>query len=394
MADPVTGHAGDSSEGSESRTRHARARADMWRAVSDLAIAWAGTPVIRRLAAELPRNAAQRVNGIPRRLQEMEAGGAGVSHRPLRLTRTVQIMSRMPRSPLMHEPPDPQKWNEWLSAAATTEATHKVMIAWLRARMPRYPILPAPQLAPESPLRIDESGYELRWERSEPLPGLQFANPDFRIGQLLHAPASQQQRIADGTRILGTTLESTEEWQLMDSAAASMTAESRAELRMARSTLSDRLSPAEVTRHSHRAHERWTYRRAVMAEVLASLSGPAAAYAGAFDAANKLLETVAGDTFSQLAVYGPPETEVRPANIDILPGHRGPQVSFTRAPYDGNGLRPHLQMGEIVWLDDALVRDCVQIVAVEFSSGLYSDGEDRERVTGVMLEGTCEGWRR
>jgi len=142
----------------------------------------------------------------------------------------------------------------------------------------------------------------------------------------------------------------------------------RAQLRQAKKTLSQRLGPAEIGKHSQQARRRSEYCVAVLDEVLAALSGPAEEYARSFDAANRLLETAASDVLSQLAAYGPPTTAGRPGDIDLRPGARGLLVSFTRPADDENGARFHLEMGQLVWLDDALVRDCVQITSSEFPS--------------------------
>lgn len=392
MADTMTGHASARHRGDESEAPGPAADVGLWAAVFSLAAAWAGTPVVRRFAPNLPRNAAQRASGVPGRLQEMEAGGAGISARPLRLTQTVRLMSRMPPSPISQGPPDTREWAQWLAVAAAAETAHRAMIAWLRSRMPRYPDLPAPHLAPGAPLRADESGYELLWTRDEPLAGLQFQNPPPRIAQLLQAGPNEQRQIVNGTQALGAALEGTEEWQRMGAAADSLTGPARAQLRQAKKTLQQRLGPAEIGRYSQQAHARSEYRGTVLDEVLAALSGPAEEYARSFDAANRLLETAASDVFSQLATYGRPTTAGRPGDIDLRRGARGLLVSFTRPADDGNGTRFHLEMGQLVWLDDALVRDCVQITSSEFSFGLVAG--ERERCTGTVLPGTGEAWPR
>lgn len=384
----MTGQAHAASKGAKPRTPDADTR--LWRAVSSLAVAWAGTPVVQRFTPDLPRNATQRVTGISGRLQELGAGGAGISGRPLRLTYTISRMSGMPSSPFSQGSPEPRDWARWLTAAAAAETAHRTTIAWLRSRMPRYPDLPAPHLAPGTPLRADETGFELLWTQDEPVAGLQLQNPATSISQSLQAGPREQRQIINGTRDLGAALEGTEEWQRMDAAADSLTSSSRAELRQARRTLSQRLSRAEMDAHSQQAHGRSEYRAVVLDEVLATLSGPAEKYARAFEAANRRLDTAASDVFSQLAAYGPPAKVGRPQDIDMRSGSRGPQVSFTRPADDGNGPRWHLEMGQLVWLDDALVRDCVQVTSGEFSFDVLTG--ERERCTGTVLHGTGQAW--
>jgi hypothetical protein len=387
MADTVTGNTGAVPGcGPGPRTLGV----GLWRAVSALATTWAGTPMIQCLAADLPRNAAQRVSGVPGRLQEMEAGGAGISGHPLRLVLAVHQMNAMPSGPVSQGPPGPQEWAQWLTAAATAETAHRFMIAWLRSRMPGYPDLPAPHLAPGTPLRADEMGWELLWTQDQPRPGLQLQNPPSRIGQLLRAGPKEQQDIANRTQVLGTMLEDTAEWQSMSAAADALTGTSRAELRRARTTLSQRLSPAGTLSHSQQAHGRSGYRAAVLEEVLAVLSGPTGDYARSFGAANRLIDTAASDVFSQLVAYGLPATEDRARDIDLRRGPHGPLVSFTRSD-DENGMRSYLEMGQLTWLDGLLVRDCVQVTSSEISFGLVGE---RQRYTANVLSGTGEAWSR
>jgi hypothetical protein len=149
-----------------------------------------------------------------------------------------------------------------------------------------------------------------------------------------------------------------------------------------------------VAWHSQQAYGRSEYRGAVLNEVLATHSGPAAEYAQAFDAAHRLVETASSDIFGQLAAYGPPASAGKPDDVDLRPGDRGPQVSFTRQADDGSETRPDLEMGQLVWLDDVLVRDCVQITSGEFSFDLTAEQAERERCTGTVLAGTGEAWPR
>ena len=375
--DPL-GHAGDPS------------RTDLWRAVSDLADEWAITPVMRRFAADLPRNAGQRTDGIPGRLQELEAGGAGISSRPLRLTRAVRIMQMTPHPPAFGTVLDPRKWEEWLAAAADAEIAHGMMTAWLRSRMPGYPTIPAPQLVPGAPLTADGFGQPRPWTRDERRQGLQLRDPPPEITRRLNATAPKARQIAAATRVLGTAMQGTGEWEHMQAAADGLTHPARAELGQARRTVSERLSDTEVGKIS--PADRLEYRETVLAEALAALSGRAAEYAQAFDAANRVLETAASDVFEQLAVYGQPTLVHSPQDIDLRPGNRGQLVSFTRPLAGETDTRSHLEPGQLVWLDDQLIADAVQITNIEYS---YHDvmGE-RERCTGTILPGTGKAWRR
>ena len=343
---------------------------------------------MRRFAADLPRNADQRRHGIPGRLQELEAGGAGISSRPLRIASTVRNTNAWPHAPDFA--PDPQKWKQWFAAAEAAEIAHGIMTAWLRSRMPGYPTIPAPQLVPGAPLIVDGFGQPRPWTQDERRQGLQLRDSPPEITRLLNATVAEARRIAAAIRSLGTAMQGTGEWQRMQTAADTLTGPARAELGQGRRTASERLSEAEVRKVG--PADRLEYREAVLAEVLAALSGPAAEYAQAFEAANHALETAASDAVGQLAIYGQPALVHSPQEIDLRPGSRGQLVSFTRPLTDGNDAQFQIEMGQLVWLDDALIPDACQITNFEYS---YDEviGE-RERYTGVMLLGTGEAWRR
>lgn len=363
----------------------------LWCAVSDLALRWAAAPVVRRFAADLPRNAGQRIRGIPGRLQEMEAGGARISAQPLRLTRTVQLMQNIPPSPVSEAAPDPREWGTWLDTAAAVEIAHGIMTAWLRSRMPGYPQLPTPQLAPGAPLTVGEWGRPYPWTRDERRQGLQLRDPPPEITRRLEATAPEERRIIDATRVLGIALQGSAEWQRMGIAADALTGSVRTELRQVGRTVSERLSDAEVQKCSQRTSEQSEYRASVLEEVLAALSGLAAEYARSFEAANSTLESATSDVFGQLAIYGKPILVPALQDIDLTPGLHGQLVSFTRVAPDSDEAPFYLEMGELVWLDDELIPDAIQIIRSETA---FSSMGERERYTGIILSGTGEAWER
>ncbi len=364
------------------------ANVPLWRAVNELALTWAQLPLVQRFAAVLPRNASQRTSGIPGRLQTMQAGGANISEFPLRLTRNVQLMSRMPDRSFSQARPAPQEWDAWLDTALRVETAHRVTIAWLRARMPGYPNLPAPQLALGAPLTAGESDFELVWTREERAQGMQFQDPPVQIGQILQAAPAQQRQLIDGMRAVAVALERTGEWARLSDATAALTDPARAELRLARGTVARRLRQAEVDAHSPLLLARFNYRVAVLKQVLSTLSGPAQRYATAFGTANGLLETAASDVFGELATYGPPVSISPPQDIDLRPGTFR-LVSFTRTITEETDFPELLEMGQILWLGDPLVPDAVRLIGAEHR---FDDSGATESWTGVILAGTSNAW--
>jgi len=359
----------------------------LWRAVNDLALIWRKLPLVRRFAAALPRNAPQRSSGIPGRLQEMQAGGGNISEFPLRLTRTVQHMSRMP-TPFTQPPPPPQEWHTWLGTASRVETAHRMTVAWLRSRMPGYPNFPAPQLAAGTPLTAEESDYELVWTRAERAQGLQLQNPPPQIGHNLETTPADQRRLVDRTQSVALALEQSEEWARLNAATAALTGSARNQLRQARETVAARLSKAEIDAHSQNLLARFNYRVAVLKEILSTLSGVPEEYTSAFDAANGLVNTAASDVFGELAIYGPPVSISEVQDIDLRPGTLQ-LVGFTRNMMVGTPGFRLLEMGQIIWLDDALVSDAVRLIGATFSMNSLGG---TERWTGVILPGTRRAW--
>lgn len=378
---PASGH-----QGHPLGPADAPSRAVLWRAVSDLALTWATTPVVQRFAVDLPRNAGQRNRGIPGRLQEMDVRGAGVSSQPLRLTKPIQLVEQMSAGPFPQVVPDPAEWKAWLATAAAVEIAHGIMTAWLRSRMSGYPNILAPQLAPGAPLTIDEFGQPRPWTRDERRQGLQLREPPPEITLRLKAAAPEARQITNATRVLGTALQGISEWQRMDAAADALTGPARAELRQGGRTVTERLSEAEVCKFS--PQDGPDYRAVVLEEVLYALSGPAAEYAQAFEAANHALETAASNVFGQLTVYGRPTPVSGTQDIDLTPGNPGQLVSFTRPVSGGEETQFHLDIGQLIWLDE-LIPDAVQLTKVEYSFNMM---RERERYTGTVVPWTGEAW--
>jgi hypothetical protein len=384
----TTGDVGQSSARPLDGDRAARdaAYSSMWRAVSDLSALWSQVPLVQHFAAELPRNAPQRSTGVPGRLQGIEAGGGPISEHPLRLTRSIRLMLAVP-NPFLDVQPSAAQWNAWFDTAMRVESAHRLTVAWLRSRVPGYPDLPAPQLAPGTPLTAEDYTHQLIWTHQEKTLGLQLQEPPIQIGHILQATQEQERTLIEGTRRLIVAIERTEEWERFASAAAALTDPARVELGQACSTLTERLSKERVDEYSPLLLARFNYRVAVLGEVLRTLTGPAEEYAEAFGALNQLIEIAASDVFGQLAAYGPPATVGRPYDVDLRPGSFQ-LVSFTNSSADTNSPGP-LELGQILWLGDELIPDAVRLIG---STSTFSQFSMEERWTGIILAGSSAAW--
>lgn len=356
----------------------------LWSAIRDQAQAWSATPVFGRFTKQLPRNSDQRTTGIPGVLQELEAGGAEISARPLRLGSSIpRMLDVVPGINLRQVGP---AWTSWLDTAQKVESAHRMTIAWLRARLPGYPILPAPQLAAGTPLTTLEFTSRLIWTPDERRRGLQFQPAPINDGGLLEASSSQRRDLGDTARSMAAAFESSEEWQLLRTATDALDDAARETLAKTKASLRRKLRAASVDLHEPTlALPRAEYRSAVLAEEIAAMQGSARAYADAFDKADRLIETLSSDIFGQLAAYGEPDTCARPRDLDIEPG--SPTTIRFTWPED-----TWPEIGAIVWLDDPLIADAVHVTALH--SQFNQSGGLTQQVSAAVLTGTTITWHR
>jgi len=352
----------------------------IWRVVARQAECWAALPLVQEFAQQLPRNASTRTTGVPGYLQALQASGAQIAATPLRLTGLVGGFSELVKSfDVSYDESDLQRW---LQMASQVEIAHRETVAWLRSRMPGYPQLPAPQLAPGTPLTTAEFTYRLSWRAHERAQGLQLQDVPSSITRRLRANASQAHGLSEAARALASTLRSSEEWLRLGAARSALSSADRQALRDARARVKQRLSPSMIDAHEpHRALARHEYRCTVLEEELDILTGQAREFADAFDAADELVELAASDIFGQLAVYGSPVNLGRVAEIDLEPGATQ-YASFT-LPGD-----TWLEPGCLIRIDDSLIADTMLMVGGSFSFGSTS----RTRVRARVLPGTSSVW--
>jgi hypothetical protein len=357
----------------------------LWEAIREQASAWAATPALVRFAAQLPRNAPQRQSGLPGLLQQVEAGVHCVSSWPLRLGSSIVGMAGW----VQGLDPDSlgRAWTSWLDDARRVDSAHRDTVAWLRSRMPGYPSLPAPQLAPGTPLTTVEFTPRLTWIPGERERGLQFHSvPPPRAAVAMQATEEQRRRLDETARALAVALENCKEWARLAAATEALDRGARSSLQNARTRLHQRLAAEAVDAHEPRlAMPRAMYRQTVLSEEINALTGPAREYADAFDAADQLVETIASDVFGQLATYGEPTTFGRPRDLDIQPGdQRVVSFTYTDAAWP--------ELGMIAWVDDPLIPDAVLITRGDVNSDAATG--EALRLVGSVLAGTAAAWRR
>ncbi|MFF4234126.1 hypothetical protein [Streptomyces sp. NPDC001820] len=350
----------------------------VWQAVTQLADIWAALPAVQEFARQLPRNTPNRSSGVPGRLQQMQAADADIAGSPLHLTRTVQLFDQVP---YFDAPYDKNKWRAWLQSAARIEAAHRTTIAWLRARMPGYPQLPAPQLAPGTALTTTDYTFHLAWQPGERAAGLHMQSLPPSTASQLQATPSQTQGLVESVCALATALQASQEWQRLAVARQALDEPSRDALRQTRTRLRQRLVPTAIDAHDpNLVLARHNYRCTVLAEEIESLTGHAREFADSFDAADQLVKLAASDVFGQLAVHGRPMLLRHVTDIDLEPGTPR-RVHFT-VPYD-----PWLETGELIQVDDPLVPDTCLLTGTTISLG-----SGPSRLSAQILPGTAFLW--
>ncbi|MBB4919116.1 YlbF family regulator [Streptosporangium saharense] len=364
-------------------------RIPLWKAIEEQSVVWASIPLFRRFADHLPRNAPQRAAGLPGLLQTIQASASWAAARPLRLGFAIPWLLEQLEKFGGLPGPKPQDLGEvlvsWLNAAQRVESAHRDTVAWLRSRLPGYPALPAPQLAPGTPLTTVEFSWRLTWAPQERTRGLQLQSDPPNAGKILQATDSQQRGLNDTAHSLAAAFERTEEWIRLSVAADALDGDARAKLQNTRVKLRQRLAEKVVTAYEpNLAMPRDEYRQLVLSEEIKALEGVALEYANAFDAAEQLVEMVASDIFGQISVYGNSDIFTKPQDLDIQPGDQQ-TVTFTLADDSWP------DVGMVAWLDDPFIVDALHITGINFNHNEAAGMV--QRVTGVVLEETAAAWR-
>ncbi|WP_327207217.1 hypothetical protein OG336_00050 [[Kitasatospora] papulosa] len=311
-------------------------------------------------------------------MQQMQASAADIGGRPMRLTRTVHLFEQIP---YLDAPYDKGAWRAWLQSAARIEAAHRTTIAWLRSRMPGYPQLPAPQLAPGTALTTTEYTFRLAWQPGERAAGLQMRGLPPSATRQLQAAPDQARSLEESARTLAGALQASQEWQRLAAARQTLDEANRNTLRQTRARLKQRLSDAVIDAHEpSKALERHNYRSTVLTEEIEQLNGPAREFTDAFDAADRLVELAASDVLGQLTIHGRPLLLQHVTDIDLEPGT--PRRAHFTVPYD-----PWLDTGELIQNDDPLVTDTCLLTRTTINLG-----SGPSRLSAQILPGTASLW--
>lgn len=362
-------------------------RGPAWAAVDALADAWRLTSAVQIYAAQLPRNdfvrqvtqgggAGHRRDPVAEALEHVNAGFGSFMINPFLLPSLLPAAASI--SPEVDLNGLHQANPEWFDAASRIEAAHRLTIDWLRSRLPRYPLLPAPQLAQNTSYTTHEYTRRITWTGRAARSSLQLSDVPSAISRRLGADNEQQRSIETATRNVHIALANSVEWKRFLAADANLTEPARTELmacrRRIRARLTDEAQDAHEPRNSARRDQ---FRTEVTQDDVMALTGATGEYAQSFAVVDTLIEFAAGTIFSQLTCYPTHTLAISDLSVEPGPPRRVRFTSSTDAIVT--------PCGSVVWLDDQLIEDAVHLDGQTMSFGLHGFAD---KFTGVVLDGS------
>jgi len=276
--------------------------AELWTAVLNTSQQLEESPRIRELAATIQEahGSAAPVNqgGGPAWQQSLSSlVGRGNWRYHEQVFRFAELAPMDPLFDSVVENPDGRELMERIRQVAHAGV---LTFEWLRARLPGYPNVLAPQSAVE-PMEVSLFSYP--WVRSLRQMRLHMGNPPNRISESLEIPSAG---IAQALQRLSSQLERSPEFVRLRGARDQLTPESRAQLtdlrRRAKHDTSNEVVDAIEPRLAMR---RFAIRSAAVQRICKEATGPAALYIESFQSAEALLDDVWG-ALSYLAAWRSP----------------------------------------------------------------------------------------
>ena len=269
----------------------------VWAETRRLADEWRQSALIQEFVEQLPANNPATA-GIPEMLRNIDAGTGVVSGQPL-IPNSWEAFAQ--QLPLVHLDAEAR---EFLTMVQPIGFATEIQTAWLRSRLPGYPLIPAPQLVPGTHRTMREVGRDLGWRREALQSGLQFEAAPRGVDQLL---AIEQRSYREVIQSVAEALQRTAEWTTFAYLNAELTDDARRELVSARKSLRALLSPEAIDAYEpDRMVRREDYRRQQVAMVINELSDIAREFADAFEKIDELIDWVSLSVFGQLVAFGRP----------------------------------------------------------------------------------------
>jgi hypothetical protein len=263
----------------------------VWDAVEGLAARWKTSPSVAGYAAPLT----ELTSPLGRAMAELTT--STVYGQPLLHAQFVQASDSFDQIMAVAGA------RAWLADGTTVARQFLVTVEWLRARLPGYPLLAAPQLVRNSPWTSGELPLRIPWLAQWRREGLQFRPAPPGVADGLRLP---RQAHDNDARRLAAAIATAPASMNLEQALAALTSADEESLAEARAELRRRLASAQLdARAGADPLKRYAYGEALMHQVIQQLPPRPRGFALATEAADRLL-TQATALFSQHVIYGPP----------------------------------------------------------------------------------------
>ncbi|MFE7721529.1 hypothetical protein ACFU44_21075 [Nocardia rhizosphaerihabitans] len=338
----------------------------VWESLDAMAAAWRRSGYVAGMAAELPPN--RRSGRLLPAIAKFEERGHEAESNPL------QIYKAFPHMGL----PIDNATAKFMSDSERVERALVTAVCWIRSRLPRYPNIPAPQLANKSFHMAVGSNFNIPWSKEVFAAGFQFQSAPEQLNYALNISV-----VPEVVGLAGQ-LAQTPEWIKFGEALDNVDSGARRELINARKRLTNKVQEIEGGGlPSDDPRITLNQRKAVTREVIEELSGNARNFADAFSAVDDLINLVTVEVFSQLIAFGRPSALSEARDIEMDPGP--PAVarfnSFESA-----------HIGRLYWVNHPLIRDVIQIDQVFLGADVVHG--TRLHYSGKILTGTGRAWQR
>ncbi|MDZ7910230.1 MAG: hypothetical protein U5O16_00030 [Rhodococcus sp. (in: high G+C Gram-positive bacteria)] len=335
-----------------------------WAATRRLAEAWSRSPVVQNYIAQLPANNTSD-RGIPEMLRNIDSSTGLVSHEPLIPNKWKLMAPELPFVDL-----NVRGGRQFLEDAQPIGFAAECNTAWIRSRLPRFPLIPTPQLGRNTHRTSNELGHGLGWRREAMTGGLQLLSAPPNVAELLRIDKQVHDSAAIG---LAEALAKTPEWNNFAQLSARLTPDDRAALSEARKSLAPHLNAQAVdTFEPDRMLRREQYRKDTVDSVIEQLTGTPAEFALAFEKIDELIDLVTLTVLGQLIAYGRPKVVLDPRNLE----REGRNLTFSSATTS-------IGRAALLKFDDPIVSDCALVTG--FSIHSDETGDVQDRYTAVIL---------
>lgn len=361
---------------------------EVWASLEDFSTRWRQAPPVVDFADRLRARATPHATGFARQLQEMYGRYSMLRGLPLRNWSMLNFFSQSGLPGDMAWTAPEGEMAAFMQDAYKLEAAMLDSVHWVRSRLPGYPLIPAPQLARHAPASTTEFTWRIPWRREILSSGLQFsASPPISAKALNLSPEDGLEFNRSVSRLLGGLQQSDEWLRYVDTFSLLDNDVVRTDLRTARVAIGARLRPEEIDKYEPgRVLRRYEYRVSVVKDEISKLSGGAREFTDAFGLIDEKIEFVLSNVLGSLVINYPIHEIRGVEELALSPSDNGTTVEFLQRP-----LQLILDPGDVVFIDDPLVEDAVQLLEIEFSFSKL-DGESL-RLRGVLLPGSGDAWR-